>query len=311
MADEAAGFGITTVQVFPGTSIERFVRWLDAAQLPIRVRAMALALTTPQGRDLNEIRELSKIRATDPNVTVSGIKWILDGTPFERGAALRRPYNDRAEWRGRLNFPRDEVTAMFDEALELDQPLLLHAVGDQAVEDVFGAMEGYRAKVDWPQERVRLEHGDGVIADLIPRAKKLGVIVVQNPSHFVDAELFRRRWGPDMMRLQSLLAAGIPLALGSDGPMNPFLNILFATTHPYAPTQAIMREQAVGAYTHGSAFAEFAEDRKGTLAVGKLADLVVLSQDVLTVPPPELPKTRSVLTIVGGRVVFDAKVLPP
>ena len=311
MAGEAAAFGITTMQVFPGTSIDRFVRLLDAAQLPIRVRAMALSLTTPQGRDLSETRELGKLRSGDPNVTVSGIKWILDGTPFERGAALRRPYNDRAEWRGKLNFMETDVVAMFDESLELDQPLLLHCSGDRCVEVVVDAMEGYRTKVNWPSKRVRIEHGDGVVADLVPRAKRLGVVVVQNPSHFVDAELFRKRWGPDMQPLHSLLDAGIPLALGSDGPMNPFLNILFATTHPYAPTQAITREQAVRAYTYGSAFAEFTETRKGTIAVGKLADLAVLSQDIFAVPAPELPRTRSVLTIVGGRVVFDAKVLPP
>lgn len=309
MANEAAAFGITTVQVFPGSSIDRFVRLLDAAKLPIRVRAMALSLTTPKGRDLTEIRGLSKLRAADPNVTVSGIKWILDGTPFERGAALRQPYNDRVGWRGKLNFPESEVAAMLDESLELNQPLLLHCAGDQPVEVVFDAMEGYRTKVDWPAKRVRIEHGDGVVADLIPRAKKLGVVVVQNPSHFVDAELFRQRWGPDMQPLRALLDAGIPLALGSDGPMNPFLNILFATTHPYAPTQAITREQAVIAYTHGSAFAEFTDDRKGTIAAGKLADLAVLSQDILTMPAPQLPQTRSVLTIVGGRVVFDGKVL--
>ena len=308
MAGEAAAFGITSVQVFPGTSIDRFVRLLDAAKLPIRVRAIAFSLTTPQGRDLVEIRGLSKLRAVDPNVTVGGIKWILDGTPFERGAALRRPYNDRAEWRGRLDFPEREIPAMLDESLELNQPLLLHCVGDRTVQLVFDAMEGRSTKVDWPAKRVRIEHGEGVISELIPRAQKLGIVVVQNPSHFVDAELFRRRWGADMQRLRSLLDAGIPLALGSDGPMNPFLNILFATTDPYAPTQAITREQAVSAYTHGSAFAEFAEDRKGTIAVGKLADLAVLSQDIFSVPAPELPKTHSVLTIVGGRVVFDAKV---
>src|SRR5512143_1121133 len=96
-ADEAAAFGITSVQVFPGTSIDHFVRMLDAAQLPIRVRTMALSLTTPEGRDLSEIRGLPKLRSTDPHVTVSGIKWILDGTPFERGAALRRPYGDRPD----------------------------------------------------------------------------------------------------------------------------------------------------------------------------------------------------------------------
>jgi hypothetical protein len=85
---------------------------------------------------------------------------------------------------------------------------------------------------------------------------------------------------------------------------------MFATMHPYNPREAITREQAVRAYTQGSAFAEFAEQDKGAITQGKLADIVVLSQDIFAVPVPELPKTRSVLTIVGGKVVYDAKVLP-
>ncbi len=308
-AAQAAAFGITSAQVFPAMSIERFVRLLDTAQLPIRVRAMALSLTTSQGRDLTEIRALKKLSSTDPNVTVGGIKWILDGTPFERGAALRRGYEDQPDWRGRLNFPAPEVAAMLAESLELDQQLLLHCVGDKTVEVVFDAMDHYAPAVDWPAKRVRLEHGDGVIADLISRADKLGVIVVQNPSHFVDAQLFKERWGTGMQRLRSLLDAGIPLALGSDGPMNPFLNVMFATTHPAAPDEAITREQAVRAYTYGSAFAEFADEEKGTLAVGKLADFAVLSQDIFAVPSADLPMTHSVLTVVGGKVVYDAKLL--
>jgi predicted amidohydrolase YtcJ len=107
-----------------------------------------------------------------------------------------------------------------------------------------------------------------------------------------------------MQPLKSLLDAGIPLALGSDGPTNPYLNILFASMHPNNPAEAISREQAVMAYTSGSAYAEFAEKDKGTLEPGKLADLAVLSQDIFKVPPPELPKTQSILTMVGGKIVY-------
>ena len=91
--------------------------------------------------------------------------------------------------------------------------------------------------------------------------------------------------------------------------MNPFLNIMLATIHPSNPAEAITRERAIRAYTYEAAFAEFAEDNKGTLANGKEADLVVLSQDIFSVSVPELPKTQSVLTIVGGRIVYDANVL--
>jgi hypothetical protein len=97
------------------------------------------------------------------------------------------------------------------------------------------------------------------------------------------------------------------VALGSDGPTNPYLNILFATIHANRPSEAITREQAVIAYTLTSAYAEFMEKDKGSIAVGKLADLAVLSQDIFTVPPQELPKTQAVLTLVGGKIVLDRR----
>lgn len=309
LADEAVRYGITSMQIMPSMPVDRFARLLVEADLPIRVRAIPFPMTTPQRRDLSEIRQLSKLKFPRSKVTVSGIKWVLDGTPLERGAALRRPYNDRPGWSGKLNFPESEIAVMVKESLDFKQSLLLHCVGDRTVESVFKALESYGAKIDWNRKRMRIEHGDGLIDDLIPRARRLGVIVVQNPTHFSEPELFHRRWGTGMMPLRSLIEAGIPVAIGSDGPMNPFLNIMFATIHPYRPAEAITREQAVRAYTYGSAFAEFAENEKGTITKGKLADLAVLSQDVFRAPVPKLPKTGSILTIVGGKVVYDANVL--
>ena len=103
-----------------------------------------------------------------------------------------------------------------------------------------------------------------------------------------------------------LLAGGIPLACGSDGPTNAYLDIMFATNPGNRPSEAITREQAVTAYTLTSAYAEFQEKVKGTLEPGKLADIAVLSQDIFTVPAPELPKTTARLTMVGGKVVYEA-----
>jgi imidazolonepropionase-like amidohydrolase len=157
---------------------------------------------------------------------------------------------------------------------------------------------------------VRFEHADFLMADLLPLTRRLGVVVVPNPPHFAFPEArMRATFGTDPAQvtpLRSLLAAGIPVAIGSDGPMNPFLGVMFASTHPANPREAVTREQAVAAYTRGSAYAEFAERDKGTLAPGMLADLAVLSHDIFTVPPAALPGTTSVLTLVGGRVVFDA-----
>ena len=305
VAAEAVRYGITSIQIMPFMKMDRFARLLTKADLPIRVRAIAFPLTIHRGRDLSEIRQLGKINEASPKVKVGGIKWILDGTPVERGAALRRPYKDRPDWRGKLNFPESEIAAMVKESLEYKQQLLAHCAGDRASEALLDALEKVGANLDWKAKRVRIEHGDGLIADLIPRAAKLGVVVVQNPTHFSDAELSQSRWGAEVSRIRSLLEAGVTLAIGSDGPMNPYLNIMFATTHPSNPKEAISREQAVRAYTHGSAFAEFAEGEKGTIAKGKLADLVVLSQDIFAAPVAELPKTNSLLTIVGGKIVFD------
>jgi predicted amidohydrolase YtcJ len=123
-------------------------------------------------------------------------------------------------------------------------------------------------------------------------------------------ELLLKRYGPERTEqvslFRSLLEAGIPLAFGSDGPNNPYLNIMLASIYPGKPKEALTREQAVIAYTLTSAYAEFAENDKGSLQPGKLADLAVLSQDIFTIPPPDLPKTESVLTLVGGNVVYDA-----
>ncbi|WP_133271522.1 amidohydrolase [Hymenobacter radiodurans] len=294
MAAVAAGYGITTMQLFTILPTDRFVRLLTQANLPVRVHARPFPLTTPQGRETTELRKLltPPMPKLGPRVQVSGIKWVLDGTPYERGAALRTAYRDQPNWKGELNFKEDEVGKMVQEGLDWKQPLLFHCAGDRAAEVVFDALEANETNVNWPARRVRIEHGDGVVGDLIPRAKRLGVVVVQNPTHFTEPALFGQRWGNKMQPLRSLLAAGIPVALGSDGPMNPFLNIMLAGINPANPAEAITGHQAVQAYTAGSAYAEFAEKDKGTLAVGKLADLAVLSQDIFSVPPPNCQKPR-------------------
>ncbi|MEP6703195.1 MAG: amidohydrolase family protein, partial [Acidobacteriota bacterium] len=163
----------------------------------------------------------------------------------------------------------------------------------------------------------RIEHGDGLLPDLIPRARRMDVIVVENPTHFSLRDLMISRYGNNhkYMPLRTLIEAGIPIAIGSDATdssmdaMNPYLNIMFAAIHPARPTEAITRKQAVEAYTRGSAYAEFGEIEKGTIAAGKQADLVVLSQDIFTAPLDRLPGTRSIFTLVAGKVVYDSRDL--
>lgn len=311
---QAARFGITTIQDMSNAiPPDRAVSLLQRVPASIRVRVIRMPMTTPSGRDIHE----GWPRPTISNslLTVSGTKWMLDGTPLE-GTFLPRsdatPLGE-GDLHLPLTFPPTELSAMLRESLKNNDQLLLHISGRPAPDAVLEAMEKAGGEKVWASGRVRFEHGDGLVPELLASVKKMGIIVVQNPTHFdatdmvpgLDNQFITARIQP----LRSLLAAGIPVALGSDGPMNPYLNIMFAVTHPDNPSEAITREQAVIAYTATSAYAEFAERDKGTLEPGKLADLAVLSQDIFTVPLGDLPKTTSVLTLVGGKIIFDAGIV--
>jgi hypothetical protein len=313
-ADEGARLGITSVQSMNGyLDPAKTVRVLRAARLPIRFRAVPYLMTDSSGRRLAEWRGVERDPA--PLSRISGAKWVLDATPIERDALMREPYADRPGWRGRLDFPPDTVRAILAEALTGREQLMLHVAGDSTLRMVFAAMRALAPDSAWRPLRVRIEHGDWLAGDLLPVARSLGVVLVQNPSHFAfDPAMLRERFGripATFQQSRSVLAAGVPIAFGSDGPRSPFLNLMFAVTHPTRPDEALTREQAVVAYTRGSAYAEFAEREKGSIAPGMLADLAVLSQDIFTVPVQALPATTSVLTLVGGAVVHDELTRSP
>jgi hypothetical protein len=311
----AVKWGITTIQDMENDMPpDRCIALLEKTPVPIRVRVIRMPGTTPAGRDIQEGRPVP--RSSDPLVTVSGTKWVLDGTPLEGTFA---PRNDPSTMEyfvlhEQLTFPQTELAAMLRESLHDHDQLLLHVSAYPPSAAMLNAMQSEGGAQVWAKQRVRFEHGDGLTPDLIPRMKEMGIVVVQNGTHLagvnalpaIGSVLERLKAQP----LRSLLAAGIPLALGSDGPTNSYLNIMFASLDPDRPSEAIAREQAVIAYTLTSAYAEFAEKDKGSLEAGKLADLAVLSQDIFTVDAPDLPKTESVLTMVGGKIVYDGKVIP-
>ena len=310
-AEEMLALGITSMQIMPIMPFWRYVELLQRAELPLRVRAIRFPGTSAKGRhvetDAVHVAGKGPSFSGGDRIQVLGVKWILDGTPLERGSAMREGYLDEPAWSGRLNFPPEEIAAMLGESLAADEPLLLHAVGDRTLEVLFDEMEKIEG-VDWPERRLRIEHGDGLAPDLAARAARLGVIVVQNPTHFALPVIAEERIGRErhFQPLRSLIEAGIPLALGSDGPPNPWLDVMLAMIHPAAPEEAITIEQAISAYTLGAAYSELQEGEKGSLAEGKLADLAILSQDVFEVPPDAIPATRSLLTILGGNIVYDS-----
>jgi hypothetical protein len=286
-AQEAMRFGITSVQSMPLLPNERAARLEKQANGPLRWRWMEFQLNRVQ---------------TPPTRTV---KYVLDGTPIERGAALRAPWTDSPQWSGALNYTDAELRTMVEGAAQSDHQLVLHISGDLPLQKLFALMAEVPA--NWPAKRLRIEHGDFIGAFLDESARFQTVHVI-NPSHMMLPQIFAQRLDPARLKTfaaaASVLARGIPLAIGSDGPINPWLNVMFATMNPANPAEALTREQAILAYTRGSAFAERMESQKGSLTPGKLADLAVLSQDVFTVAPPELPKTQSVMTMISGKIVL-------
>lgn len=306
---DAARLGITSVQNMSlPIGPERLVSLLTKAPTPLRMRVMHFVLTDEHRRIIDEDKTLP--HSPSPLVTVSGTKYILDGTPIERTCAMHQPYADDASTSGWMDFNRKDIEAMLREALQSNDQLLVHIVGDRSVRTFLDAMDATGGREIWSKRRVRIEHGEGITPDLVPRVRDLGIVVVQNPVHFTLRDLFIRRFGLETTeRLQpfrSLLDANIPVAIGSDGPNNPYLNLMFASNVPGRPQESMTREQVIVAYTLTSAYAEFAEKDKGSLEPGKLADLAVLSQDIFHVEAQQLPKTESVLTMVGGKIVYDA-----
>jgi predicted amidohydrolase YtcJ len=277
LSNEAVSYGITSIQAMPMASESRFAAALAKSGVPLRVRVINFPFTTDA-------------RLAQPN---GGVKWILDGTPIERGAALREAkYADDTS--GRENFA--DIEPLLKIAETNKQQILLHAVGDKTIATALKALSAHRF------DRPRLEHADGLQRDLLPQAKAVGAIAVLNPSHFPSRNFFPKgAYQPTA----TLIKNEIPIAFGSDGPMNPFLNIMFAVERRDQPSEAISRQDALRAYTSGSAFAEFAEKSKGRIAVGMLADIAVLSQNIFEVPAAALPDTRSVLTIIDGKIVHQ------
>ena len=312
----AASFGITSVQAMMVSYPAREAGPLfERAKLPIRVRVIDVPIGDPAA--------LAGCASSSSMVQCSGVKYIVDGTPIERLMFTREPYADAPNTRGRLNFDHKQLLPPTVVSARI-QPML-HAVGDAAIDAVLTALErgswvemkathggqaGVTRSAHQPIVRPRIEHGDMMEPGHFERARDLGVVLVQNPSHFMVAPVMKARLGERMSRVamvKSVIRAGIPFAIGSDGPLNPFENIMFATMNPANPAEALTVEEALVAYTHGSAYAEMMETEKGRLAPGMLADLAILSKDIFRIPTAELPSTTSVLTVVGGRVVHEVK----
>lgn len=304
-AQRYARWGVTSIHLMnSGRSLEVTLDVLARARTVQKWTVYSWARHVPRIADAWAAIDAAP-RTLPPRVRIDGPKWILDGTPIEQNAFRREPYPGRQDWRGRSNYKDDELREILATALGRPEQLALHVVGDAETDRLLETMESLGSPDAWKAKRVRVEHGDGLRPDTLERALRLGVVVTQNPLH-QGPPLPTRESSSTLLR--SLLAAGVPLALGSDaGPeeANPFLNIMLAHTYRSSPGEALTREQALLAYTAGGAFAERQERFKGRIATGMAADLAVLSQDILGVQAQALPATRSLLTLVDGEVAFE------
>ena len=317
VADRYAAWGVTSVgQMANNADLATLKRALARANPPIRWSVYAWGLP------MDEVAEAWREVDGDnggwaPRTRLAGSKWILDGTPLERGALMLADYADKPGWHGVSNYTDAQLEQILKGALASPYQVALHVSGDGEAQRVLDMMERLAPADRWVAKRVRFEHADGVYGPRLAQTRRLGVVVLPNPVHVAPmpvengATMQTARWGAtaDLQQpLAAVLTAGVPMALASDGgdaePVaNPWLQFLLAVTYERRPSDALSREQALAAYTAGAAFAEKQDGVKGMIRPGLAADFAVLSQDVLTVPPPQLPGTVSLLTIVGGETV--------
>jgi predicted amidohydrolase YtcJ len=310
-AQRYARWGVTSIHLMnSGKSLPLTIDTLTLAKTPQKWTIYSWARLEPRIADAWSAMDAAP-KSLPNRVRIDGPKWILDGTGIEQNALQREAYLGRPGWHGRSNYTDEQLRQILGTALNRREQIALHVVGDAETDRLFKTMQSLATPETWKSKRVRVEHGDGIRnADSASEAARFGVVVTQNPTHLLPAPstggppaLFDR---PSL--LSSLLTAGVPLALGSDGgpaEANPFLNIMLATTYGALPAEALTREQALVAYTAGGAYAERQEETKGRVKVGMAADLTVMSQDVLTVPSRMLPTTKSLLTMVDGEIVFE------
>ncbi len=319
--DDAAANGVTSVQ--DNSSWDDFLVYQELerqGRLKVRV--------TEWLRFDDPVTLLEAHRAAQPAADrmlhTGMLKGFMDGSLGSRTAALLAPYADDPGNSGLPRYQQAQLDAMTKERVAAGFQIGFHAIGDRAVEMALNAFAAAaKGTPDFPAKRERIEHSQVVEPRDIARYKSLGVVASMQPSHLLtDMNWAQARLGPQRARnaytWKAFLDAGVPLAFGTDypvEPINPFRGIYAgvtrsneAGTRSYFPQDKLTIGQVLFAYTQGSAYAEFSETYKGRLASGYLADFIVLDRDLTAIPAPEILKTRVLRTVVDGRTVYQAPV---
>jgi predicted amidohydrolase YtcJ len=306
--DAGAGFG----------TVDLYKQMVDDGALGIRLWVM---IRQPNDRLAANLADYRMVGYGDDRLTVRAIKVSIDGALGPHGAWLLEPYSDLPTSTGLNTSPMDALEETARLAVENDYQLCVHAIGDRANREVLNVYQSaFEDNPDRSGLRWRIEHSQHLHPEDIPRFGELGVIAAMQGIHctsdgpWVVPRLGEQRAREGAYVWRTLWDTGAVIANGTDAPVEDVDPIAsyYATVSRVMPDgnvffgeQRLTRMEALQTYTIKAAYAGFEEDIKGSLTAGKLADITVLSQDILTIPESEIPMTEVVYTIVGGQVMYS------
>ena len=304
-------------------TVAAYKRLIDAGRLKTRLYVM---LRGPMSMLEPEFKKGPLINYANQRLSVRAIKIGADGALGSRGAALLEPYSDEPNSSGLMTTPPQEIYAQTVAASRAGFQTCIHAIGDRGNRVAMDVFERVQSEVPGARNlRMRNEHAQILDAAEIPRFAKLNVIASMQATHatsdmpWVPARIGPARTAEGAYVWQRLIKSGVVLANGSDFPVeepNPMLGFYAAITRQdpsgqpqggWMPDERLSREEMLKSFTWNAAYAAHLETDLGSLEVGKLADMVLLDKNVMTVDPKEILSTQVVATIVGGEVVYERK----
>jgi predicted amidohydrolase YtcJ len=330
---DIARSGVTSAQDFSGDSGESSrANFKILEQLE---REGKLSVRISEWLPFNEpVESLKQMRdshpQSDPMLHTGMLKAFMDGSLGSHTSAMLAPFSDDPKNSGLPQYDQSKLNQMANERVEAGFQLGFHAIGDRAVEmalDAFSEAEkaahsnGVKAQDGTDNFRLRVEHAQVTNPEQVARFRELNVIASMQPNHLLtDMHWAMSRLGPQRAPHSYAWAEfanhSVKLAFGTDYPVEPvapFRGLYAAVTRKsedgkqdYFPGQKLTIQQAIAAYTTGSAYAEFGEKQKGTLAPGMLADFVALDRDLTEIPPTQILGTRVLRTVVGGKTVYES-----